>query len=86
MKRATVAACIGLCLGSAQLELSPIPAHAQSPIMAPRDNVAPPAVGTARISGRIIAADTGNPIARAQVQISSPALPKERQAMTDARP
>src|SRR5688572_9902513 len=54
---------------------------AQAP---PRDNVAPPAVGSARLSGRVIAADTGNPIARAQVQINSPALPKERQATTDA--
>ena len=41
--------------------------YAQAP---PRDNVAPPAVGTARISGRIIAADTGNPIARASVQFA----------------
>jgi hypothetical protein len=55
--------------------------YAQAP---PRDAVAPPPVGTARISGRIIAADTGNPIARAQVQISSPALAKPRQVTTDA--
>jgi hypothetical protein len=84
-------ACVGLCVGSAQLKLSPTAvklslttAFAQAPVLFPRDTVAPPAVGTARITGRIVAADTGNPIARAQVQISSPALPKERQAMTDA--
>ena len=76
-----------MCLGSAQLKLSPTfnltlaTLVAQAPS---RDAVAPPAVGTARISGRIIAVDTGNPIARAQVQINSPVLPKARQVMTDA--
>lgn len=63
------------------------PAFAQGP---PRDNVvsvdnvAPPAVGTARISGRIVAADTGNPLARALVEIRSPELPKPKQVITDA--
>lgn len=72
-------------IGSAQLKLSPT--YAQAP---PRDNVvsvdnvAPPAVGTARISGRIVAADTGNPMARALVEIRSPELPKPKQVLTDA--
>ena len=78
---ASFLACIGLGLGSAQLTLAPATLLAQAP---PGDNVAPPAAGNARISGRIVAADTGNPIVRAQVQVSSPALPKERQVTTDA--
>ena len=42
------------------------------------------ATGTGgRISGRIIAADSGNPLARARVQITSPALSKQRQITTD---
>jgi hypothetical protein len=55
--------------------------HAQAPA---RDNVAPPATGTVRVTGRVVTADTGNPLAGAQVQISSPALPKPRQVTTDA--
>jgi len=55
--------------------------HAQVPA---RDNVAPPVTGTARVIGHVVAADTGNPMARAQVQISSPTLVKPRQVITDA--
>src|SRR5688500_4523025 len=76
-----------MCLGSAQLKLSATLSLTLARLVAQapsRDAVAPPAVGTARISGRIIAVDTGNPIARAQVQINSPVLPKARQVMTDA--
>ncbi len=36
----------------------------------PRDNVEPP-TGTAKISGRVVAADTGTPIRRAQININS---------------
>jgi Carboxypeptidase regulatory-like domain len=36
----------------------------------PRDNVQP-ATGTARITGRVVAADTGTPIRRAQININS---------------
>jgi protocatechuate 3,4-dioxygenase beta subunit len=79
--------CVAL-IGSAQLKLSPTPImlsptpiYAQGPA---RDNVAPPVTGTARVTGRVITADTGNPMAGAQVQISSPVLAKPRQVTTDA--
>jgi hypothetical protein len=79
--------CVAL-IGGTQLKLSPTPIKL-SPIQifaqaSARDNVAPPVTGTARVIGRVIAADTGNPMANAQVQISSPALAKPRQVTTDA--
>ena len=40
--------------------------------------------GTARIRGRVIAADTGTPLRRAQVRISAPELRVNRSATTDA--
>ena len=58
-------------------------ASAQSPVP-PRDKIAPLPGGSGRIIGRVFAADTGNPLARAQVQITSPALGSPRQLMTDA--
>jgi Carboxypeptidase regulatory-like domain len=69
---------IGLSL--TRIGLSTTPISAQAPA---RDNVAPPVTGTARVIGRVVTADTGNPVARAQVQISSPALAKPRQVTTD---
>lgn len=73
-----VVVCVAL-LGSAPLKLSPTEwmlsptrIYAQAP---PRDNVAPSVTGVARITGRVVAADTRNPVARAQVQISSTTLP-----------
>jgi hypothetical protein len=76
-------------IGSAQLKLSPTPMLSPTPIYAqapepPRDQTAPAARGGGRIVGRVITADTGNPIARARVQISSSALPKPRLLTTDA--
>ena len=53
--------------------------------MPPRDGAAPsePA-GTARIRGRVVAADTGAPLRRAQVRISAAELRVNRSATTDA--
>ena len=53
--------------------------------MPPRDG-APTEVltGTARIRGQVVAADTGAPLRRAQVRISSPELRINRSATTDA--
>lgn len=56
---------------------------AQAPEL-PRDQTAPAPNGGGRIVGRVVAADTGNPLARARVQVSSPALAKPRQMTTDA--
>lgn len=74
-------------IGSAQLELSPTyvqlsPAHAQTP---PRAAVASPAVGTARISGRVVAAATGRPIQGARVGLGKlGTTPYTRDTRTDA--
>jgi len=68
-------------LSPTEWTLSPTRIHAQAP---PRDNVAPAVAGIARITGRVVTADTRNPIARAQVQISSTTLAKPRQVTTDA--
>ncbi len=48
----------------------------------PRDNVQP-ATGTARITGRIVSAETGAPIRRAQIRISSPDARVNRDVATD---
>lgn len=51
--------------------------------MPPRDNASMP-TGTARITGRILAADTGTPIRRAQINISSRDAGFNRNATTDS--
>ena len=48
----------------------------------PRDN-APAPTGTARISGRVVAADTGTPIRRAQININSRDAQFNRNVTTD---
>lgn len=63
------------CASLLSFTLSVSSLEAQSPPVAPpRDRQAPAATGTARIRGRVIAADTGRPIRRATVRISSPEL------------
>jgi protocatechuate 3,4-dioxygenase beta subunit len=49
----------------------------------PRDNAQIP-TGTAQISGRVAAAETGTPIRRAQITISSPGAQFNRSATTDS--
>lgn len=48
----------------------------------PRDR-AEPATGTARIRGRVVAAEDGRPIRRAMVRVSAPALREQRGTFTD---
>jgi protocatechuate 3,4-dioxygenase beta subunit len=53
--------------------------------MPPRDGTAAPApTGTGRIRGRVVAADNGFPLRRAQVRISAPEVRINRSATTDA--
>ena len=52
------------------------------PGLPPRDTT--PKTGTARIRGRVIAADTGQPLRKAQVRAFSPELRENRLAVTDA--
>jgi hypothetical protein len=58
----------------------PGPPRLQAP---PRDNVAIP-TGTARIRGRVVAADTGAPLRRAQVRLSNTELRINRIVSTNA--
>jgi hypothetical protein len=50
--------------------------------MPPRDNMPAP-TGTARISGRVVAADTGSPIRRAQINVNSREVQFNRSVTTD---
>ena len=65
---------------AATKQISPLPGSPQAPA---RDTSAP-RTGTGRIKGRVVAADTGMPVRRASVQISSPELRETRSVMTDA--
>ncbi|MEO5739013.1 MAG: carboxypeptidase-like regulatory domain-containing protein, partial [Vicinamibacterales bacterium] len=51
--------------------------------MPPRDNAETP-TGTARISGRVVAADTGTPIRRAQINVNSREAQFNRNVTTDS--
>jgi hypothetical protein len=80
MKRAVgFLICVAL-IGSAQLTLSPTVVLSPTSIYA---QAPAPSTG-GRIAGRVVSADTGNPLARARVQITSSMLPKPRQISTDA--
>jgi hypothetical protein len=48
----------------------------------PRDNTPTPK-GTAKITGRVVSADTGNPIRRAQIRVNAPDVRTSRVATTD---
>jgi hypothetical protein len=50
----------------------------------PRDGAAAEPTGTARIRGRVLSADTGTPLRRAQVRVSAAELRINRSANTDA--
>jgi protocatechuate 3,4-dioxygenase beta subunit len=65
---------------------SPTPPPAQPPRGAPtpaRDNQSQEKTGTARLSGRVTAGDTGKPVRRALVQLTSPDNPQGRSISTD---
>ena len=51
--------------------------------MPPRDNLQAP-TGTARISGRVVAADTGSPIRRAQINVNAREAQFNRSVTTDS--
>ena len=51
--------------------------------MPPRDNV--PKTGTAILRGHVVAADSGQPLRKAQVRIFAPELRENRMATTDAQ-
>ncbi len=57
---------------------------AQAPGMPPRDNRAPAPTGTARLRGRVVAAESGMPLRRAQVAVFSAEGQTRRVTTTDA--
>ena len=57
---------------------------AQAPGMPPRDNRGPAPTGTARLRGRVVAADSGMPLRRAQVASFSAEGQTRRVTTTDA--
>ena len=62
-----------------------IPAGGQAmPQLPPRDNAQPPKPGKATIRGHVVAADTGQPLRKAQVRISSNDSRENRMTTTDA--
>ena len=56
----------------------------QAPGAPARDGVTPPATGTAKILGRVLSADNGSPLRRAQIRISAIEQRVTKTAMTDA--
>ena len=60
------------------------PPRSPSPAMPPRDTSASAATGTGRIRGRVVAADTGNPLPKAQIRLSSSEARIQQVALTDA--
>jgi len=60
------------------------PTRPTVPGMPPRDAAGPPPTGTAKISGRVVSADSGSPLRRAQVRIVAAEQRVMRSATTDA--
>src|ERR671919_578411 len=63
----------------AQPALPPVPQE----ITAPPDREVSGKAGTARLSGRVMAADTGKPIRRAVIRATASDLPQPRSVSTD---
>lgn len=55
----------------------------QVPQMPPRDNAQPAKPGKSTLRGRVVAADSGQPLRRAQVRVSSQELRENRMTTTD---
>jgi protocatechuate 3,4-dioxygenase beta subunit len=54
------------------------------PQLPPRDSAQSPKAGTATLRGRVVAADTGQPLRKAQVRIAAPDIRENRLTSTDA--
>ena len=90
MKRSIASSAIGIAICAVlSAQAPPIPQGAPQPGPAmpripPRDGAAAEATGTARIRGRVVAADNGTPLRRAQVRVSAAELRLNRSVNTDA--
>jgi hypothetical protein len=63
--------------------LGATPARVSQAPQAPARDTAQPRTGTSRIRGRVLAAETGGPVRRAIVRLSSPDIREARSVMTD---
>src|SRR6266852_3248111 len=63
---------------------SPVAPGAQPPQMPPRDPTQPAKAGTATLRGHVVAADTGQPLRKAQVRIVAGDIRENRMTTTDA--
>ena len=61
------------------------PAGAARPGLPPRDTARPPATGTARIRGRVATPETGAPLRRAQITLTSPEVAVRRVVTSDTQ-
>jgi hypothetical protein len=90
MKRSMASLAIGVAICAVvSAQAPPIPQGAPQPGPAmprtpPRDGAAAEPTGTARIRGRVLAADNGTPLRRAQVRVSAGELRLNRSVNTDA--
>jgi hypothetical protein len=66
-----------------RIEMPPGVPGVPMPQMPPRDNAQPVKPGTATLRGRVVAADTGQPLRKAQVRIFAAELRENRMATTD---
>jgi hypothetical protein len=66
--------------GQAVTQATPLP---QAPATGPRDPAKPKDTGTARISGRVVNAESGTPLRRAEVMLGSETLKEARSTSTD---
>src|SRR5919197_2843347 len=84
MRAVAVAAFVAMAatLGAAQQTQRPGPQQPTRDTSAPQSKDAPP-TPAGRITGRVLAADSGRPIRRARVFVSATELPGGRGAMTD---
>jgi hypothetical protein len=86
MVRSLLGLAIAVLVSSVAAAQQPPTPVAIAPGLQPRDPVRqqPPATGTSRIRGRVVAADTGQAIRRAVVRISASELRETRTTSTDA--
>jgi hypothetical protein len=75
-------AIVGLFL-AAQVAAAQPPVRIEMPVF-PRDNAPAPKTGKAIVRGRVVAADTGQPLRKAQVRITSNEFRENRMTTTDA--
>ena len=83
VKRCVVRRSVGPALCGVLLAAVAVAHAAQGPGQPPRDPNGPAQPGAGRIRGRVVAADTAEPLGRAQVTLAGPAIQPPRRALAD---